>query len=213
MKKLTLIILSCLFLLSDAALAQLGEVWGVIRDDCSTDGIGHADIDAYQGEQSIASATSMGFPLPPADDGKYYILIPVNPSEDYEIHYNHSGYSEYIENEVTIEDSEPIELNINLTCNNPVKVFYDSDTFKSNHNTLLNGYNATSNDDLMKGCGKTFPGDLTLNDTADPDKVVKLECGYNCDFLNNAGGTTTIDGNVAVSTGTLILDSGTLQIQ
>jgi len=109
----------------------------------------------------------------------------------------------------TIEDCNDNDSSLGA----PVRVLNASGQTKNSHATLLAGYSEAVTDEIIQSHATTFSGDMTLNDTNNPNKSVRLQSGFDCSFQDNTVGQTTINGNMTISNGTLIIESGTLQIQ
>jgi subtilisin family serine protease len=76
--------------------------------------------------------------------------------------------------------------------------------------SLQNAYDASLSGDIIQSQATVFTEDLFIDDIN--NKSVTLKAGYDCSYSGNAG-VTTIIGNITVSDGTLIIQSGTLNMQ
>jgi hypothetical protein len=69
-------------------------------------------------------------------------------------------------------------------------------------------YNGASNLDIIYTQDTVFTEDIDFNLPI----LVTLEGGYNCDY-SGITGTTIVNGNMTVSDGVVIIQSGTIEIQ
>jgi len=76
------------------------------------------------------------------------------------------------------------------------------------YTSLQDAYDSAVSDDIIQSQTTVFTEDLLI----DIDKLVLLEGGYDCDYSTNLG-VTTISGNITISNGTLIIQSGTFEVQ
>jgi hypothetical protein len=74
--------------------------------------------------------------------------------------------------------------------------------------TIWHVYNNALNEDTIQIQNITYVGDFD----AHMNKSVTIEGGYNCEY-SAITGTTTLNGNMIISNGTLTILSGTLKIQ
>jgi probable HAF family extracellular repeat protein len=77
------------------------------------------------------------------------------------------------------------------------------------YSTLQKAYDDASYGDIIQSRGIGFNGDFLIDDIS--DKTVLLEFGYNSNF-SSITGKTSINGNMTVSNGTLIIENGLLEI-
>lgn len=87
----------------------------------------------------------------------------------------------------------------------PVRIVYAPGYYS----LIQTAYDAAAEDDIIQSQGIVFNEDLFIDDIS--NKTVFLECGYNSDF-SSITGTTTVNGNMTVSNGTLIIANGVLEL-
>ncbi len=75
------------------------------------------------------------------------------------------------------------------------------------YSTLQSAYDYAGNGDTIQSHDIVFNGDMYI----DLDKTIILESGYSCDYSTNTG-VSSIYGNMIVSSGTITVLSGTLNI-
>lgn len=75
------------------------------------------------------------------------------------------------------------------------------------YSSLQTAYDEAGNDTIQSH-DAVFGGDLYIDD----EKTIIFEGGYNCDYSSNTGGTTSVNGDMIVSNGTITIFSGTLEI-
>jgi hypothetical protein len=78
------------------------------------------------------------------------------------------------------------------------------------YTTLQTAYDDALEGDIIQSQGIAFNIALFIDDIT--NKTVSLEGGYNNDF-SSITGKSTIDGHMAVSNGTLIIDNGVLELK
>ena len=74
-------------------------------------------------------------------------------------------------------------------------------------NTLQAAYYAAADGKTVQSQAVSFNGDISINQ----DKSVTFEGGYDCNYTGNTG-TTTINGNMMISDGTLTILSGIFEV-
>jgi len=91
-------------------------------------------------------------------------------------------------------------------CTNPpLRTTEDISTYYS---SLQDTYDAAVNGNTIQSVRITLNEDIII----DNDKAVTIQSGYNCNYSNIIG-ATTINGNVTINSGSLILADGNLIIQ
>jgi hypothetical protein len=75
------------------------------------------------------------------------------------------------------------------------------------YSKLQDAYNAAGDLDTIQSHDVVFGEDLNINHS----KLVKIEGGYTCDYASFTG-KTTINGNMTISDGTLVIQNGTLEV-
>ena len=86
------------------------------------------------------------------------------------------------------------------------KAFIFGDPF--DYSFLQDAYDDAVNNDIILVRAVAFNDDLFIN----MSKTVFLEAGYDCGYLTNFG-VTIVNGNIIVSDGVLIVQSGTFSVQ
>jgi hypothetical protein len=81
------------------------------------------------------------------------------------------------------------------------------DTTPDYYSKFQDAYDAAGNLDTVQTHDTVFDEDLNITHS----KLVKLESGFSCDY-ESVTGTTTINGNMTVSAGTLVIQNGTLEV-
>jgi hypothetical protein len=75
------------------------------------------------------------------------------------------------------------------------------------YSKLQDAYDASGDLDIIQSHDVVFGEDLNINHS----KLVKIEGGYTCDYASVTG-KTTINGNMIISEGTLVIQNGTLEV-
>ncbi len=88
-----------------------------------------------------------------------------------------------------------------VACLN-LNAIIESQSFQSD--SLQEAYTTANNDAVIKSQAESFIEDLNVNAA----KTVYLRAGYDCDYNEPPSGSTNIFGNVTVSLGTLIIETG-----
>ena len=119
---------------------------------------------------------------------------------------NESDYSDQLALLIADSDNDGIPDSVdNCPGVFPIKLhgvpLYFS-VFQDAYNTALDG-------EHLLGADATISGDILF----DSDKTVFLEGGYDCGFINNDGGTTTIFGDMEITDGMVIIESGMVTIE
>ncbi len=82
------------------------------------------------------------------------------------------------------------------------------DITPSYYSFLQDAYNAAFDGDTLQSQAVIFTGGLDIN----LNKTITLQCGYDCDYSTNTA-DTIVQGNMTISDGKLIIDSGTLIVE
>jgi len=240
MRKLTIVIVSSLFLYSCASSPN-GLLTGYIKDSATSSGIGSADIDAYQGTVLKASVTSANAETHPIH-GYYQASLPIG---DYEIRVAHSGYATSTANYVSIDSPSPaVERDIYLKrsscqdgdgdgfglpaaqacpkgavadCNDSNAHIYPGGPELRVSGAQDTFYPISSLQSVFSNTetGKTIQskiGTFTGNLKIDQDKSIAIAGGYDCNF-STISGSTVVHGDVTINKGLLTIDSGILSIE
>jgi hypothetical protein len=75
------------------------------------------------------------------------------------------------------------------------------------YSKLQDAYNASGDLDTIQSHDVVFGEDLNITHS----KLVKIEGGYTCDYASVTG-KTTINGNMLISEGTLVIQNGTIEV-
>jgi len=97
---------------------------------------------------------------------------------------------------------------VNVTANfssgsGPISIANPSPSYFA---TLSDAYNTALSDDIIQATSQTFAEDLNINQ----DKTVTLQGGFDSSY-STISGTTTLNGTLTISSGTLIIDNLTIQ--
>ena len=90
-------------------------------------------------------------------------------------------------------------------CYKPVRI---SGTIPDYYFTLRDAYNAAGDGDTIQSQNIELNEDMLCNG----NKTVILEAGYDCNYSGNPG-TTTVNGDMTITSGTVIIQSGKLVVQ
>jgi len=237
MKKLAFILLSVLFLYGCAAN---GKLEGYVKDSLTGDGIGSAQVQAYQAGTMKGSVSSLDDEALPIH-GYYDISIPLG---NYEIRILHDNYQESTGNYVTLtssdntvskdwilsgeacrdNDRDGFGLPAGASCpKGEVADCNDSNAnmYPGGPEIRVMGTQETFRSiDLLQNVFDTAETGNTVQSkavtyagdiTIDQDKALSVAGGYDCSF-SNVSGSTAVNGDVTITKGILTIHSGVLTI-
>jgi len=95
------------------------------------------------------------------------------------------------------------DLNDTCPLNSPVRI-----EAGTSHSTLQSAYNTAQDSNILQSHAAFFTENLNIN----RDISITLRGGYDCSYSTNAG-ETTLKGDMSITNGELIIDSGTLIIE